>query len=224
MRKKIMKIALICILLILGMPICFLGTYQLYRLSLQKEGFVGIELVKVEGVNYVYENYTITKEGRRIGLIDDWSIIEIPEDPSHTFLGVRSFLDQYYLVREDYKIPEEGSVSCAYIGTLRKRTTQEDFLHALTEILQTDYENGKEILLSSKKEEQGNFEHVCVGYEDCPVGTDDSIYLIGKIDSVWVIIFRDELGEWSDGNQPAIYYELEPKHGEIFEKSRYWES
>ena len=34
-----------------------------------------------------------------------------------------------------------------------------------------------------------------LGYEDCPVGTDNSIYGIAKIDSKWVIVFNSDLGQ-----------------------------
>lgn len=220
MVKKRIAITLIGVLSIFIIPICFFG---IHRLLLQKDGFVGGERVQIDGVNYHYVNITLSEEGKTIALVDDWKVNEIPEDSSHTFLVVRSFLDDYSIVREDYNIPESGNVSCAYIGNTMERTTDKDLLHTLTEILQTDYTDGKEILLSNKKEERGNFEHICVGYEDCPVGTDNSIYYIGQIDSVWVVIFRNELGEWDDGKLPAVYYELDSKYYEIFEDSGYWE-
>ena len=36
-------------------------------------------------------------------------INEIAEDPTHTFIVLRSFMDQWLLVREDYIIPADGS-------------------------------------------------------------------------------------------------------------------
>jgi len=215
MRKKKLIIILIGIFLLLVLPLCIWG---IYRLSLQKDGFVGIERVEIDGVNYHYTSITLSEEGKTIALIDDWEVNEIPEDSSHTFLVVRSFLDQFSIVREDYVIPERGNVSCAYIGNTKERTTEEDLLQALTEILQADYENGKMITLTNNE----NIKSVCVGYEDCPVGTDNSIYCIGKIDSIWVVIFSDQVREYNDGKTEAIYYELDSKYGKVFEESGYW--
>lgn len=199
------------------------GSVFIHRQLLRKDGFVGIERVEIEDVNYRYTSFTLSEEGKTIGLIDDWEINEVPEDKSHTFLVVRSFLDQYYIVREDYTIPTEGNVSCAYIGTMMERTTNPELLQALTEILQTNYTDGTPFFLSNRKDEQGNFKHIVVGYEDCPVGTDNRIYCIGQIDSKWVIIFHDELGQWEDDKLSAVYYELDSKYGKIFEGSGFWE-
>lgn len=218
-RKKIIITitgGLLCIIAIIGYN-------YIHRQLLRKKGFVGVEMVRIEDVNYRYTSFELSKEGKTIALIDDWKINEIPEDPSHTFLVVRSFIDQYYIVREDYTIPVEGNVSCAYIGSMMERTTDKEILQALTEILQNDYTDGTPIFLSNHKDEKGNFKHIVVGYEDCPVGTDRSIYYIGEIDSKWVIIFRNELGEWEDDELPAVYYELDPAYGKIFEKSGFWD-
>ena len=122
-----------------------------------------------------------------------------------------------------FELSKEGNVSCAYIGSMMERTTDKEILQALTEILQNDYTDGTPIFLSNHKDEKGNFKHIVVGYEDCPVGTDRSIYYIGEIDSKWVIIFRNELGEWEDDELPAVYYELDPAYGKIFEKSGFWD-
>lgn len=217
-KKKIM-IAIAAILLFL---LAIIGYIYFHRLFLQRDGFVGVEQVQIEDVNYRYENFELTKEGKTIAFIDDWKINEVPEDPSHTFLVVRSFLDQYYIVREDYTIPTEGNVSCAYIGK-DNRTEDKKILWALTEILQKDYTNGTDFFISYDNGANDGFRHVTVGYEGCPVGTDSSIYYIGKIDSKWVIIFRDELGEWKNDKLPAVYYELDDKYGGIFEESGFWE-
>ncbi len=217
--KKTIKFITGFLLFIAAIAACFF----IHRQLLRKDGFVGIERVQIEDVNYQYASFQLSKEGKTIGLIDDWQINEVPEDKSHTFLVVRSFLDQYYIVREDYEIPTGGNVSCAYIGTLMERTTDTKLLQALTEILQNDYTDGTPFFLSNHKDEQGNFKHIVVGYEDCPVGTDHRIYYIGQVDSRWVIVFRDELGEWENDRLPAVYYELDPKYGEVFEESGFWD-
>ena len=215
--KKTMKVVVIIVIVILLM----IGGIFFHCWMLQRDGFVGGERVEIDGVRYRYVSFELTKEGKTIGLLDDWKINEISEDPSHTFLVVRSFLDQYYIVREDYQIPTEGKVSCAYIGQY-ERTEEPELLDALTEILKNEYTDGTEYFISNERGANDTFRNISVGYEGCPVGTDHSIYYIGKVDCKWVVIFRDELGEWENDKLPAVYYELDDKYGEIFERSGYW--
>lgn len=54
-------------------------------------------------------------EGRKI---TEWSftqVNEVEEDPSHTFIVLRSFLDQRLYVADDYTIPKEGDITCVYL-------------------------------------------------------------------------------------------------------------
>ena len=56
-------------------------------------------------------------EGKTIAKTEaGWHINEVKEDPSHTFIVLRSFLDQSLLVKEDYQIPTEGSVTSVVWG------------------------------------------------------------------------------------------------------------
>ena len=53
-------------------------------------------------------------EGRTIAKTEDgWHINAVKEDPGRTFIVLRSFLDQYLLVREDYEIPDSGRITAA---------------------------------------------------------------------------------------------------------------
>ena len=50
--------------------------------------------------------------------ITEWSftqVNEVEEDPSHTFIVLRSFLDQRLYVADDYTIPKEGDITCVYL-------------------------------------------------------------------------------------------------------------
>ena len=63
-----------------------------------------------KGHTYVVYPYNDYDEGRTIAkTTDGLRINEIEEDPTHTFIVLRSFLDQWLLVREDYNIPTDGS-------------------------------------------------------------------------------------------------------------------
>lgn len=217
LKKKVIVGILLLVAVIIG--------YCLWReLFLEKEGFVGIENVEIDGVEYQYEEYAYSDRGEMIALVDEWGVYEVPEDPSHTFLILGRGLADDYIVREDYRIPTEGNVSCAYIGRAMVRTTDEKILGALTEILQADYANGTEYMLYNSPQEPYGFRQVIVGYEDCPVGTDESIYYIGKVNSKWIIIFQHEVGELQGDKIPSIYYELDERYGKIFEESGLWET
>ena len=62
------------------------------------------------GHTYVEYSYSGYHEGKTIAkTTDGLRINEIDEDPTHTFIVLRSFLDQWLLVREDYSIPSDGS-------------------------------------------------------------------------------------------------------------------
>ena len=73
-------------------------------------------------------------EGKTIAKTEDgWHINEVKEDPSHTFIVLRSFLDQSLLVKEDYQIPTEGSVTSAVWG--KRKITDEEFLKTISELI-----------------------------------------------------------------------------------------
>ena len=54
-------------------------------------------------------------EGKTIAKTNDgWQINEVEEDDTHTFIVLRSFLDQSLLVREDYEVPSSGEITTLY--------------------------------------------------------------------------------------------------------------
>ena len=54
-------------------------------------------------------------EGKTIAKTEDgWQINEVEEDQTHTFIVMRSFLDQSLLVREDYEIPRSGEITTLF--------------------------------------------------------------------------------------------------------------
>ena len=51
-------------------------------------------------------------EGKTIAKTNDgWQINEVEEDDTHTFIVMRSFLDDSLLVREDYDIPNSREIT-----------------------------------------------------------------------------------------------------------------
>ena len=152
-------------------------------------------------------------------LAKKWGILIKKESESLVFTGLEIPRD-YYIVREGYRIPTAGKVNCAYIDG--ERVDDENILEALTDILSQRDDAGTLYNISDNKQEKDKWKHVVVGYEDCPVGTDYSIYGISKVDSKWVVVFRDEVGKLEDNKFPVIYHEVDEKYNEVFECSRIW--
>lgn len=218
-NKKIKYLIAATILITLLIAAAFMGYLWTIQQSVITDGDVFMGYVRIADERYEYTYFVTKGRTKKIAEIDNWKIYEVSEDPNHIFLKMKSFTGEYYIVREDYQIPTEGKVSCAYVE--RRRIDDEKTLEALTDILSRKYDAGTAYYFSHKVEEQ-EWNYVVVGYEDCPVGTDHSIYAIGKIDSKWVVVFYDEVGEWEDGRLPAIYHDLDEKYYELFERNKIW--
>ncbi len=116
---------------------------------------------------------------------DGWNVVEIKEDPSHTFIVQRSFLDNYLLVDESYVIPKSGKITSATWNDIS--VNGENFLTAISEILENAeadfyFELGELREIYSKTE----IRPLYIGYEDCPLSTEFAGY-IGIIDNKWCI-------------------------------------
>ena len=167
-----------------------------------------------KGVNYfaVYGKY---REGKTIAKTKDgFQICEVEGDESHTFVGLRSFLDNWLLVREDYVIPIYGEITRVYWDL--KFIEDEEFFSVVAEILEereTDfvYDNSKGDIYQYKGDDV--MRELVVAYEGCPVPTNHLGYM-GTIDGRWCITVgdyqKDEINCW---------YILE-KYTEVLEK--YW--
>ena len=103
-----------------------------------------------------------------------------------------------------------------------RRLTDEKTRNAFNEILATDFDEGTPYTLTHDADDPLKWHIVVLGFEDCPVGTDYSIYGICRIGSRWAVIFRNEIGESEDGNSPTVYHELDPKYNEVFDKFINW--
>lgn len=202
------------VFLVLGTAVVLLLGYGVYRYcSIERDGTVGADWVRLGDVEYIYARYDLSKEGKTIGKIDGFQIKEIPEDPEHNFLVIRSFLDQNYLVRKDYKIPVSGKVSCCYVRG--KRSEDEELLQTMGEILSTSYDDGFQI---ETEKEPDRLCGVSVGYDKCPVGTDVG-YMLGCLDDGrWVLVFRKDYTV-ADGRHTIICHEITKEQAKILENS-----
>lgn len=132
------------------------------------------------------------KEGKTIAKTKDgFQINEVEGDESHTFLVMRSFLDQWLVVREDYVIPISGEITKASWGL--HFIEDEDFLTAVEEIVEKAtadfvYDNSENDIYQYKGDNV--MRELLVAYEGCPVPTNYVAYM-GLSDGRWCITIGD---------------------------------
>lgn len=139
-----------------------------------------VKYISVSGKYHEGKTIAETKDG--------FDINEVEEDDSHTFLVVRSFLDQWLVVREDYDIPQTGKITKAYWNL--KFIEDEEFLEAVAELTEKaaadfTYDNSNNDIYQYKGEDV--MRELTVAYEDCPVPT-EYIGYIGTINGRWCMI------------------------------------
>ena len=149
--------------------------------SAQRRG----EGVYWNGVLYVPCSGEYT-EGKTIAKTEDrWQINEAVEDKSHTFIVLRSFLDQYLLVREDYAIPSNGEItSLCWNG---KYINDETFISSVVVILRDakptfEYETDGIFQLKNGQK----MRPLIAAYSNCPIATEHIGYM-GNVNGTWCI-------------------------------------
>ena len=138
-------------------------------------------------------------EGKTIAkTTDGWRINKVEEDPSNTFIVLRSFLDQYLLVKEDYTIPTSGEISCVYWN--RQFIDNTEFIHAVSDIVDNatyDFTHNTDGIFQLKDGQ--NMRLLCLGYDNCPIAT-ESIGYMGTINGVWCITTNQPIAEFGKVN------------------------
>ena len=155
------------------------------------------------------------REGKTVARTKDgFDINEVEGDDSHTFLVVRSFLDQWLVVREDYVIPISGKITKAYWGL--KSIEDEEFLTAIEEIVEKAtadfvYDNSENDIYQYKGD--NIMRELMVAYEGCPVATNYVCYM-GTADGRWCITIGDY------GKEKIDCYYIPDEYIPVLEK--YW--
>lgn len=129
----------------------------------------------------------IYSEGKTIAKTADgkWDINEVKEDPSHTFVVARSFLDDSLYVRKDYQIPQSGDTHTVYIDGNKIEDTS--FLDAVSQIYSSNNETVEHTFNDIHlKTDTQDIRAVYVCFNDCPVAV--FMGYMGKFDNCWVII------------------------------------
>lgn len=152
-------------------------------------------------------------EGKTIAKTNDgWQINVVKEDDSHTFIVLRSFLDQSLLVREDYEVPRSGEITTLYWN--RKYIADEEFKRTVTEILaeaEANFEHVTDGIFQMKDNQHMRL--LCAGYDGCPIATEYLGYM-GTVDGTWYLTVGQPV---SEGRVPC--YAIPEKYTDIL--SRY---
>lgn len=171
------------------------------------------------GAKYVYASGPY-REGRTIAKTADGSRInEVAGDDTHTFVVVRSFLDDALMVREDYDVPTSGKITTAYWG--HSEIADPAFFDAVAHILEnaeTDFEYTTDGIFMLKNGQK--MRALYVGYEGCPVAACWLGYM-GTVNGTWYI--TTEIGEQFDaGGAPkpsrVSCYTIPQEYVEILKK------
>ena len=158
-------------------------------------------------------------EGKTIAkTTDGLQINEVEEDETHTFIVLRSFLDQYLLVREDYEIPTFGAITM--VSWNGNTIEDERFCAAVSEISKqavTDftYETEAIFMLTENQKMRGLY----VGYEGCPVATEYVGYM-GQVNGNWYITTEISGGQSNDSSKlcKVSCYTIPSMYTEVLEK------
>ncbi len=174
------------------------------------------------GTTYVSCSGSYTEHKRIAKTTDGFDIIEIEEDDTHTFVVLRSFLDQELMVDINYTIPQSGKLTS--VSWNDTKITEEEFCSVVADIISratTDFEyttDGIFILTENQK-----MREVMVGYNNCPVSTEYIGYM-GLVNGTWCITTEISKDQRNPDGSPKAYsvscYTIPQEYIEIVEK--YW--
>ena len=216
-KKRVLPLALI------GLVIVFLVV-----LFIVNGGIVLDHSGERRGEQALYWNDTLYvpcsgeySEGKTIAkTTDGWQINEVIEDDTHTFIVLRSFLDQYLLVKEDYKIPTSGAMTIAVWNG--KNIYDENFHVTLSKILEqatTDFEYETDGIFQLTDNQK--MYSLYVGYEGCPVATTPIGYM-GQVNGTWCITTQISDDRYNADGSPKPYkvscYSIPQEYIEVLEQ------
>lgn len=154
--------------------------------------------------HYILTSGRYKHEGKVLAKTDAGDqIMEVDNDKTHTFLVLRSFLDNGLYVREDYEIPTSGQITQVYWAHDIQDT---DFCDALTQILvnaKTDLQYETDAPYAHKDGRE--MYELYVGYEGCPIASQYLGYL-GTVNGAWCITTNVE--ETSEGQYLVSCYQI----------------
>lgn len=183
---------------------CLVAVVALFTLMVSKGIIVfdysaehwGENDIKWKGSKYVSVSGKY-HEGKTIARFKEGNcrINEVEEDESHTFVVVRSFLDQWLVVREDYEIPKSGKITKAYWNL--KFIEDEEFFETVSELAEKAtsgfaYDNSNNDIYQYKGDDV--MRELTVAYEGCPVPTNYLGYM-GTMNGRWCMTVGKHTGK-----------------------------
>ena len=202
--KKHFKIILTCLLFFIIAILIVFKLWESGAFIFDRSANVSLDYVSWNGKEYssISGEYT---EGRTIakGKNGDWVINVVEEDPTHTFIVARSFLDQALLVLDDYTVPTTGKLTTvSWNGTY---ITDASFLDAMTKIeaeknTTFTYETDGIYQLTDTQ----HMRELYFAYENCPVTTNFQGYM-GKVNGKWVITTHISQDTRNENGSPKMY-------------------
>jgi len=206
------------ILLLLALPAGFLlwlvlrGVIVFDHSAVRRgEGVFWNDALYVSAYGEYHEGRTIAKTK------DGWQINIVEEDPSRTFIVMRSFLDQYLLVREDYAIPTAGEITAVFWNG--QTHTDAAMCSAINEILplrenEADFIHETDSIFQLKEGQR--MRPLYLGYEGCPVATEYIGYL-GQIGGRWCLAVKRS--ETIDGSKAYACFLIPQTYIPLLEKN-----
>ncbi len=143
-----------------------------------------------KGELYIPASAADYTEGKTIAkTTDNWKLNIVEEDESHTFMVMRSVLDQWLCVRKDYEMPDGGTVTAVYIDG--KKIDDAELAAAAQYMLENftpERDYAAETIRHDTETQQMRDISYC--FEGCPVGIDKNLDHIGRIEGQWVLARR----------------------------------
>ena len=157
--------------------------------------FKGQEYILTDGTYSEGKKIAKTKDGRDIN--------EVREDDTHTFIVLRSFLDESLYVKKDFHIPTKGEITKINWGT--ETITDSEFCNMMEVLLDsavTDFTYETDAIYALKDNQE--MRPVDIAYEGCPVTTEFKGYL-GKIDGKFYITTQISEDQTNEDGSPKSY-------------------
>lgn len=167
----------------------------------------------IQGEKYISLPIGFTEEGKVIAKADSYNIMMIPEDTDRNFLAVRSFTDNWTIVKESYVIPTQGDLNVAYLD--HERITEGKKWEMTEYILAGEFAGSFIVQTNAMGELPSATDSLYVGYGDCPVGT-HWLGRVGNINGKLVFVKADDM---KDDDLIYTCYVLEDEYQDLMKDS-----
>ena len=202
--KKNLSIIIRCLIGLIFVAVLFFRLWDRGAFIFDRTADVDLQHVTWNGKHYspITGEYS---EGRTIarGKEADWVINSVKEDPSHTFIVARSFLDQELMVLDDYTVPTSGELTtvCWHWNYISDPL----FLDAMQKIeaektTSFTYQTENIVYLT----ENQHMRSLYFAYEHCPVTTNYKGYM-GKVNGEWVITTYISQDQTTENGTPKLF-------------------